>query len=74
MKFLSQPSFSLNFQAISFKVLFYTEDVLVPLDLPKVPEIGTAVEVLLYTGLEFDYSKVVQAKLELPKSWLIPHL
>ena len=45
---------------------------LVPWDLPKVPEIGTGVEVLLYTGLKFDGTKVVQVKVGVAKIMVNP--
>ena len=47
-------------------------DVLVPWNLPIVPEIEAGVEALLCTDLGFDCTKVVHANLELPKSLLIP--
>ena len=47
------------------------EDVLVPWDLPKVPEIRAGVEAHLYTDLGFDCTKVMQTNLELPRSLLI---
>ena len=39
------------------------EDLLVSWDLPKVPETGAGVEVLLCTDLGFDCTKAVQANL-----------
>ena len=50
------------------------ENVLVPWDLPKIPEIGAGVETLLCTDLGFDRNKVVQAILELSKSFNLSSL
>ena len=60
------------FRPLVLKSCSTLEDVVIPWDLPKVPEIGAEVEALLCTDLGFYCTKVAQANLELPKSLLIP--
>ena len=59
------------FRPLVLKSSSTLEDVLVPWDLPKVPEIRVGVEALLCMNLGLDCTKVVQANLELPKSLLV---